>query len=277
MLIRIILIVLIRLKIAEIIAKKQNAYSDGENVIKPSIVNAVEILFGEKEAKVADKIPLSRETIGRRVNVISSDLKEQLKTKVAGKKFSIQLDETTDIGSKAQLLIFIKFQTDDTILEEYLACIDLLTTTRGTDIFQSVKLVFDDFGLLWENLVQICTDGAPAMTGRLIGFTSLVKQRYPHVISSHCVIHREQLMAKSLPSELDDVLKTVISVVNFIKSSPLKSRIFELLCQEMGSEYLVLLYHTEVRWLSRGNVLKRFFTLLDEVIAFLKKNWRNKI
>jgi hypothetical protein len=39
----------------------------------------------------------------------------------------------------------------------------------------------------------------------------------------------------------------------------------------MGAEYEGLLYHTEVRWLSRGQVLKRLFELRAEVSLFWKE------
>ena len=41
-----------------------------------------------------------------------------------------------------------------------------------------------------------------------------------------------------------------------------------MLCQEMGAQHEVLLYHTEVRWLSIDQVLKRLMELRKEVSFF---------
>lgn len=89
-------------------------------------------------------------------------------------------------------------------------------------------------------------------------------------MTTHCFIHREALVAKTLKDELKLVLDQVIKMVNYIKSRPLKSRLFKQLCIAMESKHLCLILHTEVRWLSRGKVLSRVFELKDEMLAFFR-------
>lgn len=60
-----------------------------------------------------------------------------------------------------------------------------------------------------------------------------------------------------------------IKVVNVIKSSALNTRLFKKLCTEMDSDHEALLFHTEVRWLSKGNMLGRLYELRAEVEIFL--------
>lgn len=86
------------------------------------------------------------------------------------------------------------------------------------------------------------------------------------------IIHREQLAVKKMSPELHEVLSDVIKIINEIRHKALNSRIFEALCEEMGSQYTHLL-HAEVRWLSRGKILTQLFALHEEVKIFFQ--WQN--
>ena len=60
--------------------------------------------------------------------------------------------------------------------------------------------------------------------------------------------------------------------VNYVRNNALKRRIFKELCNEMGSEFKVLLYYSDVRWLSWGKVLNRVFALRVESAVFLREH-----
>ncbi|XP_008182924.1 protein FAM200A-like [Acyrthosiphon pisum] len=115
------------------------------------------------------------------------------------------------------------------------------------------------------------------MIGNLTDFLALAKKENPDIIFTHCFIHRETLVAKSLMPEHNEVLQTVVKMVNFIKSKPLKSRLFNYLCSTMDSEQTQLLFHTEVRWLFRERVLQRFCELRSYCCFLLVKNHNNML
>jgi hypothetical protein len=59
------------------------------------------------------------------------------------------------------------------------------------------------------------------MLGCRSGFQALIKTVAPNAIGTHCVINRQVLAAKTLPSDLKQIMSLVIQAVNFIKSSAL--------------------------------------------------------
>ena len=116
----------------------------------------------------------------------------------------------------------------------------------------------------------VCTDGGPAMMGCNFGLRGLIKGDASHIAITHCMLYRHALVSKTLPSSLADVLKIVVETANYGKGRPLNDRIFMQLCEQMDSEFKVLLYHSEVRWLSRGKVMNPVFVLRAELLEFLR-------
>src|SRR6218665_372531 len=154
--------------------------------------------------------------------------------------------------------------------DEFLFCETPSTRTTAKEIFDKVNRFFDAHGIKWEHVIGVCTDGAPAMLGCRSGFQTLVKQKSPNIIGTHCTIHRQALMVKTMPDEFKNVLNGVITAVNFIKSNALNSCLFAKLCKESDSEFETLLLHSNVRWLSKGKVLKRVFIRREKIKHFLQ-------
>ncbi len=235
-------------EVAHLVAKAKKPHTIAESLIRPAAMAICRTMFGDKYASDIEQIPLSDNTISRRITEMATDVKCQLIERIKnGFFFSLQLDESTDISNSSQLLAFVRYRHERKLLEDLLFCSSMEKTCTERDIFEKLSGKLNELGLCWDNCVGVCTDGAGSMLGKNKGLAALVREVAPHVRFTHCMIHREALVAKTLPAELNAVLQTATQIVNFIKTRPTKSRLFGLLCKEMGSEYESLLLHTEVR------------------------------
>ncbi|UYV73394.1 hypothetical protein LAZ67_10003027 [Cordylochernes scorpioides] len=257
--------------IAQLIARKKKAHAEAEEIILPALKIVAGCMLTNDAMEKVTKIPLSSKTIARRIEDMSEDIALQIKQSFndSSTKWAIQLDETTDISNKAQLLAFLRFVDTGKIVNNYFFCKELKQRTTGADIFELVDENVMKYNLRWENCVSVCTDGAPAMKGSRKGLIAHVIKKNPNIKFVHCMIHREMLVSKSVPPILVTTLDEVVKVVNYIKSNALRSRIFSTFCEAMDSDYKNLLFHTEVRWLSKGKVLNRFISMKNEIMAFI--------
>ena len=81
------------------------------------------------------------------------------------------------------------------------------------------------------------------------------------LIVYHCIIHQEALCGKDL--QMKHLMSSITRVVNFIKAKGLNHQQFKSFLEEFDLECRDVLYHTEVRWLSKGKVLNKCFELCD--------------
>ncbi|KAK3545777.1 hypothetical protein QTP70_012656 [Hemibagrus guttatus] len=263
-------------EVAQLIAQHGKLFSDGD-FIKQCLIKVTEVMCPEK-VQDFNNVSLSRNTVVRRIEDLSANLKLQLRENACAFDFySIACDESTDATDTAQLLIFLRgVDHNFCCTEELLDMMSLKGTTTGGNIFDAVSEAIEKMGLKWDKLCGVTTDGAPAMTGERKGMASMVcvkvKESGGEAVRMHCIIHQEALCAKTV--QLGDVMNTVVKTVNIIRARGLYHREFQAFLSDVDAEYGDVLYHSDVRWLSRGSLLQRFYSLRSEIDKFLKEKGR---
>ena len=92
------------------IAREKAPHIAGKNLIKPAAVKMARILCGDVVANTLTTIPLSNDTIKRRIQELSEDVLQQTIASVKRSgNFNLQLDETTDIGNDVLLIVFVRY------------------------------------------------------------------------------------------------------------------------------------------------------------------------
>ncbi|XP_063670569.1 general transcription factor II-I repeat domain-containing protein 2B isoform X7 [Pan troglodytes] len=198
-------------------------------------------------------------------------LREKIRSFVA---YSIAIDEITDINNTTQLAIFIRGVDENfDVSEELLDTVPMTGTKSGNEIFSRVEKSLKKFCIDWSKLVSVASTGTPAMVDANNGLVTKLKSRVAtfckgaELKSICCIIHPESLCAQKL--KMDHVMDVVVKSVNWICSRGLNHSEFTTLLYELDSQYGSLLYYTEIKWLSRGLVLKRFFESLEEIDSFM--------
>ena len=66
------------------------------------------------------------------------------------------------------------------------------------------------------------------------------------------------------------MIDPVVHAINLIRARGLNHRQFRSLLDDMDCAYADVLYHSNVRWLSFGNVLRRVWNLRQEILLFFE-------
>ncbi|XP_069792420.1 general transcription factor II-I repeat domain-containing protein 2B-like [Narcine bancroftii] len=215
----------------------------------------------------------------RRIEDIAGNLELQLQNKMDNIDFffSFALDKTCDVHDTAHLLVFVSGITKDLkIMEELAAMQSMKGTMTGSDLFTEVNACLDKLGLKWDRLAGVTTDRCPNLMVINIGPLKWMQDKVTEInpelklVFLHCIKH-QNVLCKSV-IKLNHV-KT--KTVNFIRIPALNHRQIVALMEEREIEHGDIGYHTTVRWLSLGKVLKSVWDLKAEIQEFCEKNGKD--
>ncbi|XP_067943128.1 protein FAM200C-like [Watersipora subatra] len=113
------------------------------------------LVLGKVAERKKSAISLSNNTIQRRITEMSENINKQLVEEIRNALFglfSIQLDESTDVESCAQLLVFARYMyvNNENIKEAFLFCSALKTTIHASKILDKVSQFSETEKLSWE-------------------------------------------------------------------------------------------------------------------------------
>ena len=131
-------------------AKCKLLHTTAEELVLSTTLDLVLTMIGESATQKLKAVPLSNNTISRRIDKTSNDINNQLVAKMHGNEFSLLLDEaTTSTNNKdAYLICYVRFiDNDDNIIEDLLFCKPILTNCRAHELFAILNNFFQESNL----------------------------------------------------------------------------------------------------------------------------------
>ncbi|GJP32803.1 hypothetical protein CLOM_g17407 [Closterium sp. NIES-68] len=113
----------------------------------------------------------------------------------------LSCDESTDRCRGKHLIVYATFVKNGVVVTEFLT---LLTVDRA-DAASLLALLLSYLGAIGIDLNRITginTDGAAVITGVRNGLVARLRTRIRHLVSCHCIAHREALAAKDAADSL---------------------------------------------------------------------------
>ncbi|XP_014767627.1 zinc finger MYM-type protein 6-like [Octopus bimaculoides] len=124
----------------------------------------------KKSDTIIKKIPLSNNTVSRRIDEIATDVKHQLIQILQCSEFFIQVDESTVIDNQCLMMVNVRYSNEYLQpCEEMLFTENLLLDSKGTSIFNMLKRFLSEHHIPLTNIIACASDGTPAMVGRYRG------------------------------------------------------------------------------------------------------------
>lgn len=222
------------------------------------------------DSKIAKQVACSRtKTTAITKAVTGEEGKSQLCSLLRQNKFSVMIDESTDISSSKHLCVVARVFDNEKVSDAFfdLVCVE---DASADGLYKALVSAFEKAAVPYkENLVGLAADGAAVMMGTNHSVMTLLKRDVPNLFILKCLCHSFHLCASyacaKLPRVVEDLLR---DVYNYFRTSPKRTDIFKKFQSILELKPHKLLHPSQTRWLSLLAAVDRLLEQYDALEAY---------
>lgn len=206
------------------------------------------------------------------VNVLTPHFMDSLKEDIADEKYSLLIDESTDISVVKLLGVTVRYFSRKLkkTVSTFLGIVELEDGTAQS-IVSAIKKLLCDVQLDPQNLLGIGVDNASVNVGLNNGVCELLKKdlQLPNLIMVRCVCHSIQLalshaVAETLPRNIDFLVR---ETYNWFSHSSKRQLLYKTLFETLndGKQPLQIPRVYDTRWISLEPAVTRILAQWEEL------------
>lgn len=239
------------------------------------LVQVIKNNFGDSEATKSLSMGRTKCTSVVK-NVMGPYFKETLIEKLKSIKFSVMVDESTDISSEKAMCILVRYYYEEAgqILSRFLDLVNIYHKgdDRGAtseNLFNLIMQTLEAYNIPKENIIGFASDGCNTMMGANNSVASRLSVALPGITILKCVCHSLHLCAseacKVLPQEVEDMVR---AIYNYLNNSAKRQSVFQQFQKFMELKIHKMLHPSQTRWLSLIAAVERVLEQWDALKLF---------
>uniref|UniRef100_A0ABD2XH28 DUF4371 domain-containing protein n=1 Tax=Trichogramma kaykai TaxID=54128 RepID=A0ABD2XH28_9HYME len=253
---------------------KLTAYAIVTNQSKLSCNTLVPLMASIfKDSSIAKEIRLDRCRVGEITKrVLAPAHKDRLRSILQKQKFSIIVDESTDISTTHCLAVVVRYVDFDLQkIDERLGSLihlysdPLNNETSAEVLFELIMESFQSEDVPTKSIYGYCSDTCNVMMGRNNSVASRFKSYNPQIFINKCQCHIQHLSAKHayecLPQQFMELLT---NIPTYIRASPRRMTMFRWLQKGANLKELKPIYPSMTRNQKKTKAGKEIFALLQQ-------------
>lgn len=206
-------------------------------------------------------------------NVISLALFEDLLDDIRGAKYSLLIDESTDVSVTKHLCLCVKYfsRKEQTVQTAFLGIIPVVSTT-GQSLFDAISNFLKVNNIDIHDCIGLGTDGANNVSGEANSVFSRFRDVNPDIQFIKCTCHSLALCAEKAFSSLPACLEYLISAIpRWFSVSSLRREDYKRIYATMNDgndSHEKIVSPSATRWLVRGKCVYSILSQWEELKAY---------